>query len=526
MTAARQRPPLVFSAPAAVVAAATILPLAYLALRAFGAEDFIPLLLQPRTLQVLGRSLALAAAVTVACVVLAVPLAWLTLRSDLPFRRGWLLLTTLPLVIPSYVGGFTVIAAFGPRGLLQGALEPLGVERLPAIYGFFGAWFTLTLFSYPYVLLTTRAALRGMNGDLEDVARSLGRSPRGVFRYVTLPWLRPAIAAGAVLVALYTLSDFGAVSLMRYDTFTRAIYLQYRGSLDRNLAAVLALVLVLIVGVLLLVEARTRQGDRYHVGAGQARRPLASVPLGRWRWPALALCAMVTLLGVVVPGVVIASWLAQGLANGQPIDFLWRPMLNSLTAAGLAAGVTVLAALPIALLSVRYPGRWSAGLEHTSYGGYALPPIVVALALVFFTAQFFPWLYQTLFLLVIAYALRFTPLAVAPLRSSLLQVSPHLEDAARGLGRSPLATARAVTLPLVRPGTLAGAALVCLAAMKELPATLLLSPIGFTTLATATWSAASEAFFARAAVSALLLVALSALSLGFVLAGERATPSG
>jgi iron(III) transport system permease protein len=337
---------------------------------------------------------------------------------------------------------------------------------------------------------------------------------------VTLPQLRPALAGGGLLVALYALSDFGAVSLLRFDTFSRAIYVQYRGSFDRHLAAVLALVLILATVVVLLVEARSRGRAAYHRGSG-LRRPAPVLRLGRWRWPGLAFCATVVGLAVVLPLGVIGTWLVHGLAQGETVGFLWRPTLNSLAAAGLAALVTPLAALPIALLSVRYPSRWTSFVEHASYAGFALPPIATALALVFFTARFLPWLYQTLALLVLAYALRFLPQAVAPVRAALLQVGPQLEEAGRGLGRSPLQVLRAVTLPLVRPGVLAGAALVGLTAMKELPATLLLSPAGFSTLATQTWSAASDAYFARAAASSLLLVLFSALSLAVVLAGER-----
>ncbi|MGH2593533.1 MAG: ABC transporter permease [Anaerolineae bacterium] len=504
-----------------LVAAGTLLPVTYLVLRALGAEDFVGLLFRARTLEVLLRTLALSGAVTLASIVIAVPLAWLTLRTDLPLRRMWFALTVLPLVIPSYVGGFTLVAALGPRGLLQQLLEPLGVERLPEIYGFAGAWLTLTLFSYPYVLLNVRAAVRGLDPSYEEAARGLGHSATSAFWRIILPQLKPAIASGALLVSLYTLSDFGAVSLLQLDTFSRAIYVQYRSSFDRSLAAVLSLVLVTLTLAFLFVEARTRGRSRYHRSDSGSKRPAPLMRLGRWRWPALGLCALVVLLGVVTPVGVIGYWLAQGLAHGETIDFVGQPMVNSLGASALASIVTVLGALPIAILSVRFPGRWTALIEHVTYSGFALPPIAAALALVFFAANFVPWLYQTLVILILAYVVRFIPQAVGPIRASLLQVSPHLEDAARGLGRTPMQVVRSITVPLVRPGLLAGGALVFLTTMKELPSTLLLSPIGFTTLATQTWSATSEAFFARAAVPALLLVLFSSVSMIFVLAGER-----
>lgn len=513
-------PPLVFLVPAALVAAGTLLPVAYLLIRALGAEDVMGLLLRPRTLQVLWRSVVLALTVTVASALLSVPLAWLTLRTDLPGRRLWSVLTVLPLVIPSYVGGFAVIAALGPRGLVQQALAPLGVERLPEVYGFFGAWLTLTLFSYPYLLLAVRASVLGLDPAYEEAARSLGHGPRSVFFRTVLPQLRPALAAGGLLICLYTLSDFGAVSLLQFDTFSRAIYVQYRGSFDRSLAAMLSLVLVLLTALLLLGEARLRGWGKYHRSGGGVSRRADLLPLGRWRWPALAFCCLVVVLGVLMPVGVIGYWLVQGIVNGQSLTFVWGPLLNSVGVSALAAALTVAAAVPVAVMAVRYPGLLSGLVERVTYSGFALPPIATAFALVFFVANYLPWLYQTLGILVLAYVVRFAPQAVGPVRTSLLQIGPNLEEAARSLGRTPWRATRAVTVPLLRPGLAAGAALVFLTTMKELPSTLLLSPIGFSTLATQTWSATAEAFFTRAAASALLLVAFSSLSMFFVLRAE------
>src|SRR5690606_37763801 len=198
----------------------------------------------------------LAVLVTAAANAIALPLAWLTTRTDLPARRFWVIVTALPLAIPTYVGAFAMIGALGPRGMLQGWLEPLGVERLPSIYGFRGAFVVLTFFTYPYVLLTVRAAYRRLDPSLEEVSRTLGRGSFTTFVRVVLPQLRPSIAAGSLLVALYTLSDFGAVSMLRYDTFTRAIYVQYRGALNRGSAAVLGIVLVVLTIAVLAAEQR------------------------------------------------------------------------------------------------------------------------------------------------------------------------------------------------------------------------------------------------------------------------------
>jgi iron(III) transport system permease protein len=508
------RPPWLLLGLSVLIAAAMLLPLLYLLMRAgnLGAAVW-PLVTRPRTLQVLWHSIALATSVTLAATLLGIPLAWLTTRTDLPGRRLWLLLTALPLGIPSFVGGYIMVAAFGPRGMLQQLLEPLGVQRLPEIYGFPGALLALTLFSYPYVMLSVRASLRGLDPALEESARSLGHNNWTIFWRLTLPLLRPSIAAGALLVSLYVLSDFGAVSLLQFDSFTRAIYVQYSASLNRNGAAVLALMLMLLTLAVLTLESWSQGRGRYHRSTGGAVRPLARIALGPWRWPALLFCGSIVLIALVVPLGVLLFWLFRGLAAGEPLQLVWRATFNSVLASSLAAIVTTAGALPLAFLVVRYPSPLSRLVERTAYVGYALPGIVIALSLVFFGARYLPLLYQTLAMLIFAYAVRFLPEAVGALRSALLQVSPRVEEAARSLGRSPWQVVWSITLPLIRPGLTSAAALVFLTTMKELPSTLLLGPTGFDTLATRIWSATAEGFFARAAAPALLLVFVSAFSL-------------
>ncbi len=517
------RPPAVVWLPAALVAAIVLLPLLYLVLRTLGAGGEVwDLLFRARTLEIVGRTIILVIAVTGVSVAVSLPLAWLTTRTDLPFRRVWSVLTVLPLVIPSYVVGFVVIATLGPKGMLQQLLAgPFGLERLPEIYGFPGALLTITIVAYPYVLLTLRASMRRLDPGLEEASRSLGHSAWGTFRRVTLPQLRPAIAAGSLLVALYTLRDFGAVSLLRYETFTWAIYLQYQTSFDRMLAAALSLVLVAVAVVILFIEFRTRGRAQYHRSTVGVTQPPAYTRLNRWRWPALGFCALVVFLALIMPMSVLGYWLVRGISAGEPLRLAWGAALNSGYVSGLAAVVTAVAALPVAVLAVRYSSRISGLLERATYIGFALPGIVIALALVFFGANYATPIYQTLGLLIFAYVIVFLPQAVGSTRSSLLQVSPRVEEAARSLGRTPLQTLVTVTLPLVLPGILAGAALVFLTTMKELPATLLLSPIGFKTLATSIWSATSEAFFARAAVPALLLILISSVPMAFLVIRER-----
>ena len=511
------------------MAAAVALPVLYLFLRAAGTglDEISDFVFRGRTLAIVTRSVVLVAVVTATSLALALPLAWLTVRTDLPFRRVWAVLTVLPLAVPSYVMAFLFVAALGPRGHLQQLLEgPLGIERLPSLYGLFGAAFVIAIISYPYALLTLRAAFRGLDPAIEETSRMLGVGSWLTFLRVTLPQLRPALATGGLLVALYALSDFGAVSLLRYETFTWAIYVQYQSSFDRALAAALALLLLGIATALFAGEALARGRGATPPAAPNARRGQRLVPLGGWKWPALMLCSGVVSITLLAPGGVLGYWLVRGILSGETIRVVWSSLFNSAAVSAMAAGVTAIAAIPVSIFAVRYRSWASELLERVASLGFALPGIVVALALVFFAANYARLIYQTTSLLVFSYVVLFLPLALGPLRSSLLQVSPRIEEAARSLGRGPAAVVRTVTLPLVRSGLVAGAALVFLAAMKELPATLLLSPLGFKTLATSIWAASSEAFFARAAAPALMLILLSSVPMALLLArdGDRRGP--
>jgi iron(III) transport system permease protein len=512
-----RRPSAIIWLPAVMVGASMLIPPGYLVLRTLGAGgELWDLLFRIRTLQVMARTLILIIGVVGVSITISIPLAWLTIRSDIPLRRLWSILVALPLVIPSYVAGFIVVAALGPKGMLQRLMEgPFGMERLPDIYGFPGALLTIVIVSYPLVLISLQASLRGIDPSLEEASRSLGHGQWRTFRQVVLPQLRPAIASGALLVGLYTLRDFGAVSLLRYETFTWAIYLQYETSFDRTVAAGLSIVLMGMALAILFIEASARGKKQYYRTSTKITRPTSPVPLGMWRWVAFAFCAIISLVALFIPISVLVYWLIQGFTRGEPFHLIWGPAINSIFASGSAAVVTTVLSIPIAVLAVRYPGIISTILERTTYIGYALPGIVVALALVFFGAHYANPIYQTMWLLIFAYLILFLPQAVGASRASLLQITPHVEEAAQSLGAKTLQVLGTITLPLVQSGVLAGAVIIFFTTMKELPATLILSPIGFKTLATSIWSATSEAFFARASAPALLLILISSVPMAF-----------
>lgn len=523
----RSRPlPFLILVPVLAVSALMLLPLLYLMMRATSAgSNLTDILFRERTMLVVRNTALLATSVSLAATVIAVPLAWLTTRTVLAGRRFWSVAVTLPLVIPSYVGALTIIAALGPRGLAHEVLAAhFGIERLPSIYGFWGSWLALTLFTYPYVFLGVQAALRGMDPCLEEAGRCLGLGAVRSFFRVVLPQLRPAIAGGALLSALYTISDFGVVTLMRYDVFTRAVYVQYRSSFDRTTAAALALVLVAMTIVLLVIEVRIRgTAVRYRIGSG-AGRDKRLVSLGKWHPLALGYCGLVTFCSLGLPLGVLLYWLAQGLSAGDRIERIPAQAVNTLGIGFVAGMVTVALAFPLAWLVVRHPGRFAGITERISFLGYALPGIVIAIAFVYFGANFASPIYGTMGLLVLAYAVRFLPQAVAAERLSLIQISPRLEEAARGLGLSQAMTLLRVTIPLARPGVLTGLAMVMLTVMKELPITLLLAPIGFDTLATGIWQATTNGAYGRAAAPAMALIAISSLPNMLLLLRQRNRP--
>ena len=495
-----------------------LVPPVYLTIRTFdsGAEAW-GILFNGRTLDILLRTVLLVALVSGVCTVLGVGLAWLTVRTDLPFRRLFTVLTALPLVIPSYVFALLVVISLGPKGTLQGWLEPFGVNSLPDIFGLPGAVFTLSLLSFPYVLLPVRAAMHRLDPALEEASRGLGKGPWTTFWKVTLPMLRPAIIAGVLLVALYTLSDYGAVSLLDYQTFTAVIFTE----LDHTVAAALSLVLVALALALVVAESWTRGDTQYYRVSPGASRDVPTVLLGRWRWPLVGLVVFLVFLSLAAPTGILLFWVLRGVSSGEPLALLWSNTLNTLGVALAAAVVAALAGIPIAMLSVRFPSRLSSALERLTFIGFALPGVAVALAFVFFALRVAPTVYQTAFLLVVAYVVLYLPAALGATQASLRQVSPRLEEAARGLGKTQLQAFNLVTLPLLTRGVLAGAALVFLLVMKELPATLILGPIGFNTLATSVWSAAREAFFARAAMPALVLIITASVPMAFIVVRER-----
>jgi iron(III) transport system permease protein len=480
--------------PAVLVALLAVIPLGFVfdAALSSGWAEARRLLIRPRTGELLWNTTRLTAGCVVLCAILGTGAAWLVERSTVPGRRIWNVLMVAPLAIPAFVNSYG------------------WVSLIPSASGYTGALIIVTLSYFPFVYLPVAASLRGLDPALEETAYALGHGTWRTFRRVVLPQLRPALLGGCLLVALHLLAEFGALQMLRFPTFTTAIYDQYQSSYNGPAANMLAGVLILCCLLLLLAELKLRGRGRYaRIGAGSARL-VTRVKLRLLTVPILVAFSLLALLALAVPLGSLGYWLVQG----RSIDFSAPDLLSAAaTSIGLgaaAAVVTVVLAIPVAWLCVRHRGRLSTVLERSTYFGNALPGIVVALALVTVGIRLVPAIYQTTTLLIAAYAILFLPRAVVNVRAALAQAPPVLDDVSHSLGLSRFGTLRRVTLPLIAPGLGAGAALVFIAVMTELTATLLLSPIGTQTLATHFWSNSDSIAYATAAPYAAVMVLISA----------------
>lgn len=497
----RAGPPLGLLAASLLAASLVLLPALVVLWQAadVAPADAAALLLRPLVGRLLANTLSLTVCAALAAGVVGTAAAWYVERVRFPGREVFAVLAAVPLAVPPFISSFA------------------WVSLSPALQSFWGAWLVVTCAYYPLVYLPAAATLRGMDPALEETARALGCSSLACFARVVLPQLRPALLGGMLLVALDTLVEFGAFSLLRFRTFTTEIYAEYRLGFSGAEASLLALVLVLLCLVCLGAEALVRGRARYaKLGSFTRRRPTPR-SLGRTRWAILAAFLVLAAATLGVPIGVVLFWLTRHAAAATaPSAASWAALARATAASvglGLgAAAVTVTLALPLAYLSIRYDSRLSRLLERTAYLAQGMPGIVVALALVSLTAQLLRPLYQSTALLIAAYAILFLPLALVSVRAALGQVQRGLEEAGRSLGLHWHSVAWRVVLPLAGPGLGAAAALVFVSVVTELTATLLLVPIGTRTLATEMWANSSTLAYAAAAPFAAVLVGLSLLA--------------
>jgi iron(III) transport system permease protein len=478
------------------VALVLLAPLAFLLFEAHGAgvSTVTHLIFRALTASLLWNTVRLTVVVTALCAVIGTSAAWFVERTDLPGRRVWAVLVVIPLAIPDFV------VSFGWASLSTW------------IEGFRGAVVVMTLAVYPLVYLPVAASFRNADPGQEEVARSLGIGRLRAFWRITLGQARIAILGGCLLVALVLLAEYGAFEILGYQTFTTEIFTEFNVSFNVPTASALSLVLVLISLLVLGGEGLARGRGRQSRSGLHAQRVARPHRLGRAKLPVLVGFAVLVGLGLGVPVGSSVYWILRGgqafLTGVSLLDAAWHTALYG----GIAAALSTAMALPVALLAIRHHGPVHRLLERSTYLVLAMPGLVIALALSYFSERYANgFLYQSAPLLVIAYAILFFPLALVGVRASIVQAPVGLEEIGRSLGRGRLAVLWRVTLPLVAPGLAAAFSLVFLSAVTELTATLILIPTGVQTLATQFWAYQQNLSYGQAAPFALAMIAIAAL---------------
>jgi iron(III) transport system permease protein len=481
------------SAAAAIVLA---LPLVFLLIEAHGAgmSTILKLIFRSLTASLLWNTVRLTVIVTVLCGVIGTAAAWFVERTDLPGRRLWAILVVVPLAIPDFV------VSFGWASLSTW------------VSGFRGAVLVMTLAVYPLVYLPVAASFRNGDPGQEEVARSLGAGRLETFWRITLRQARGAIIGGCLLVALVLLAEYGAFEILGYQTFTTEVFTEFSVSFSVPTASALSLVLVVLGLVVLCGEGFARGRARVSRTSRLAQRVAHPQPLGAAKPVVLLGFGSLVALSLGVPIGASLYWMIEAgrayLTGVSLLDAAWHTALYGAAAAALST----LMALPVALLVVRHPRRSYRLLERSTYLVLAMPGLVIALALSYFTERYAGgFLYQSAPLLVIAYAILFFPLALVGVRVSVARAPVGLEEVGRSLGQSRLSVLWRVTLPLVGPGLAAGFCLVFLSAVTELTATLILIPTGVQTLATQFWAYQQNLAYGQAAPFALVIIAIAAV---------------
>nr|WP_314741697.1 iron ABC transporter permease [uncultured Haemophilus sp.] len=473
-----------------------LLPFLYVVVRAWdvGLDRSLELLLRPRMAELLINTLLLMTCVTFGAISLGTLCAFLLERYRFFGKSFFQVAMTLPLCIPAFVSCFTWISL------------TFRVE------GFWGTIGIMTLSSFPLAYLPVAATLKRLDRSLEEVSLSLGKSPAYTFWHAIFPQLKPAIGSSILLIALHMLVEFGAVSILNYQTFTTAIFQEYEMSFNNSTAALLSAVLMAICALIVFGEMFFRgKQTLYNSGKGVLRPyPVKTLSKGK-QWLTFGFFGSIFMLSIGVPMAMLIYWLIVGNSRGKAVDFaeFFAAFSHSLMISGLGALLTVLCALPLVWAAVRYRSKLTLWIDRLPYLLHAVPGLVIALSLVYFTINYANALYQSFVVVIVAYFMLHLPMAQTTLRASLEQFSDNIEKVGQSLGRSAFYIFRTLTLPAILPGIAAAFALVFLNLMKELTATLLLTPNDIKTLSTAVWEYTSDAQYAAATPYALMLVLFS-----------------
>ena len=488
-------------------------PLCFLLQQASGAFGAGGGLGQRAMLSLLGNSLMIVGLVTTFAVALGFALAFLVVKTDLPGKQFWQVAFVLPLSIPSYIGAIVYSSLLAPRGVVERWLG----QDLWNIYGADGVVFVLTLFTFPYSFLICRSQLQRMGGIWEQSAFDLGVSRARAVWEVVIPLCRGALASSALLIGLYVLADFGAIALLRFNTFTTAIFYQL-DSFNRENASVLGLALLLLAMVPIFLRDRIlqRKGDGPSLGDSLEQGQHSFYPLGRGKWPVLCLLVGVVLCSLVVPLLTLIYHLWEG---GAQVDWhgLWRPLgYGLLVAAATATGVAIAATVAGYGLQV-WDGPGLQWFKKVALSLYALPGILLALGTISLSSAFFGEWYGTILPLLLGLFIHFFPLGREAMDWGQKSLGQHLLDASFDLGHGHFVTSKRVFLPLIKGAVAAAFLLVFVSTLKELPLQLLLRPPGMTTLSVQLWIDAGEAFYSQASLYGLAIIALAATATPVIL---------
>ena len=526
-----------------------ILPLAAIGWMALNAEaDIWPHLIATVLPGFVERTIVLMAGVGFLTLLIGTGTAWLVSQCEFPFRRFFTWALVLPLAMPGYIIAYTYVHSFEFAGPVQSALRAAfgwkhGDYWFPEIRSMAGAVTVMSLVLYPYVFLTARAAFLKLSPHHMEAARTLGRSQWGAFFRVALPLARPAIAVGVTLAVMEAIHDIGAVNFFGVRTLSLGIYTTWLAKGNLGGAAQIAVVMLLFVFALIWVEQRSRRAQSFH-SLGPRDAPCRRAALSGWKaWGAFVACLIPSLLGFILPAAILLSF---ALEQGRMLDdaaFL-KAARNTLLLASAAAVVTVLAGLFLAYAKRMSRGPFVAFAVRLASVGYAVPGTVLGLGILvplsgfdngldaFLRAQFGIstglLLSGTVFAIMLGYAIRFLAISFGNLETGLERVTPSLSAAARTLGRGPLSTLLNIHIPLLRPAIGAGLLLVFVDCMKELPATLILRPFDFDTLATLVYALASLDQLEESALPALAIVAAGILPVILIsrgMAQEAAAPA-
>ena len=491
------------------------LPVIYLFLKiTFGFNLFVDFIFNYKILKIALNSILLVFLVVFLATAIALPLAFLNVRTNLPFAKYLLSISVLPIALPSYVMATTQIELWGPRGIVYDILSNFfEIAPLPSFYGLSGSVIVLGLITYPYIYIGLCATFRRFDFQMIDASRTLGASVSKTFNRIIIPLVLPTIASGSLLVSLYVLSDFGAVALLRFNTFTIAIFNRMYSSIGNYGVLELCSLVIVFCFIILFIESRSRTNSRYFSNSTSVN--LRILDLGYWKWVILPFALLPTVLGFLLPVLILLYWLISGIFFETSFinvyEDLFSEIIGSVTISLISSIIITFLATIVVLIIRKKIRVISFIIEKTSYIGLSLPGIVVAMSLVFFTINYLDFIYQTYIVLIFGYLISFLPAALTPVKSSVSQIDPSLEEASYSLGKGKVMTFYNVIVKLSIPGVSYGGVLVFILCIKELPLTLILSPLGFSTLATSIWSSASEAFFMDTAAASLVLILVAGI---------------